>query len=235
MSTPEEWFKSLPPVTRTYFIAALATTLLVQFHVISARLLYLDFELILYKFNFWRLITCFLFFGTFSLPFIFTMIMLIQNFRSAESEYFTGTRGLAEFIHLILIGMLGTYAVSYLWAPMPFPGDVLVYMVLYVWSRKQPMRDTIFYGFKFKAWHFPFVLLALGYLLGASPYQSIVGILIGHVYHFATDLVPLRYNKTVLACPQMLYAIVEKNFGGGASVPARATFRNFGGGHRMGE
>lgn len=233
MSTPEEWFKRLPPVTRTYFISAVITTFLVQFHVVSARLLYLDFELIFYKFHFWRLVTCFLFFGTFSLPFIFTMVMLVQNFRSAESEYFTGTRGLAEFIHLILIGMLGTYMVSYLWAPMPFPGDVLMFMVMYVWSRKQPMRDTIIYGFKFKAWHVPYVLLIFSFLLGASPYQSIVGILIGHVYHFAVDLVPIRYNKTVLVCPEILYSIVDKHFGAGASVPPRAAFRGLGGGHRM--
>lgn len=232
MSTPEEWFRKLPPITRTYLVAAVTTTFLVQFKIVSAYLLYLDFNLIFYKFNFWRLITCFLFFGTFSLPFIFTMVMLVQNFRSAETQYFSGSRGMAEFIHLLLFGMIGTYLIHAFWSPLPFPGDVLMFLVMYVWSRKQPMSGTVIYGFMFKAWHVPFLFLAFNYLLGASPYQSIVGILLGHLYHFMTDIVPLRYKRNVLTCPQLLYDIVNKYYDNTNAQP-RPAFRSLGQGHRM--
>lgn len=76
MSTPEDWYKSQPPITRCgallafrmllsqqhcslrwiycsryYFTAALATTVLVSLNVLDVRLLILDFDLVFGKFQ----------------------------------------------------------------------------------------------------------------------------------------------------------------------------------------
>ena len=48
-------------------------------------------------------------------------------------------------------------------------------MILYIWSRKDPYRQVVFYGFAFQAWHTPFLFLVLSMLLGANPVLDIVG------------------------------------------------------------
>ncbi len=76
MSDPAEWYRSLPPFTKGYFTASVATTLLSTLGVISPYYLYLDFDLVIGKFQLWRLLANFLFFGKFSMPFVFAIVLL---------------------------------------------------------------------------------------------------------------------------------------------------------------
>ena len=77
--------------------------------------------------------------------------------------------------------------------------------------REQCKRHVVFWGFGFKAWHLPFVLLAFGVLLGANPMLDILGILVGHLYHFLSDILPnTHYRYDILKCPQWLYKIFDE-------------------------
>ena len=61
--SPEDWFRSLPPITRTYLLLALGTTAGVSFGIIrNVMTLLLSMDLVWYKFEVWRLLTCFCFF-----------------------------------------------------------------------------------------------------------------------------------------------------------------------------
>ncbi|CAE7557774.1 DER1.1, partial [Symbiodinium sp. KB8] len=51
MSSPQEWYNSLPPVTRIYMTAAVATTSLVSFGMLSPFTLHLDTSLLFSKFQ----------------------------------------------------------------------------------------------------------------------------------------------------------------------------------------
>ncbi len=230
MSTPEEWYRGLPLVTKVYFTAAVATTILTSLGVVSPMLLYLDFDKILYKFNFWRLVTSFLYFGSFGLPFVFSIVMLVRTFQDIEKVYYNGSRGRAEFIMCVAFGMVGCYLVHALWMPSPFPGSILIFYIMYIWSRKSPMQPLTMYGFAFKAWHLPFVFMLIHVLMGSSPMIALAGILVGHTYHFLMDIVPAKYGKTYLWCPSFLYNFVEQ-WSTGAPVPVQAFAR--GQGHRL--
>lgn len=50
-NTPQEWFKTLPPVTKAYLTIAVLTTALVSFNFLSPFALYLDWRLIYHKFE----------------------------------------------------------------------------------------------------------------------------------------------------------------------------------------
>jgi len=208
MASPEAWFKSLPVITKTYFISVVATTLLCFFGVISPMLLYFDFNLVIFKFQIWRILTCFMFFGKFSMNWVFWMFMLVRYFSYLENDYYQGVRGTADFTYLVSFGMLCMLLISYFWQ-LPFLGAPLVNMCLYIWSRKQPHRQVNFWGFGFQAWHLPFVLLVFGILMGSSPVLGIVGILVGHLFHYLKDIVPTVYQVTLLNTPQFVYKIFE--------------------------
>jgi len=49
--------------------------------------------------------------------------------------------------------------IAYFWPFLYITGPSLVFMVLYVWSRKQPHEGVVFFGFQIQRWHFPFILL----------------------------------------------------------------------------
>merc|ERR1712048_949634 len=73
-----------------------------------------------------------------------------------------------------------------------------------------PYIDVTFWGFQFKAWHLPFVLLLFTFVMGNSPVLDIFGILVGHLYHFLMDIVPRVYNKELISCPQFLYKLFDQ-------------------------
>ena len=72
----EEQFNAIPKITRCYIVLAVATTACVSLGFLSPMQLYLDFGLIWNKFQIWRLFTCFIFFGKFSMSFLFQLYIL---------------------------------------------------------------------------------------------------------------------------------------------------------------
>ena len=210
MKTPDQWYRELPPFTRYYFTAIIATTLLVTFNIVSTQLLYLDFEFITTEWQIWRLFTCFFFMGKLSFNFIFAISMLINYMGSLEKEYYSGTAGRANMLVMLTFAVVSIYLVHVFMMPLYFPTAVITLFIGYVWSRKQPMRPIAFYGFAFKAWHLPFLLLVLDLLFGNSLIPGIVGIFIGHTYHFLMDVVPKRYGWFLLRTPEFVYKMMEK-------------------------
>lgn len=229
MSSPEEWFKTLPVVTKVYFVLAVGTTALVSFGMLDPFILYLDFKLVFERFQIWRLFTNFIFFGKFGMPWVFQMFILVRYFKMLEEQYFPGVRGTAEFITLCTFGASVMITIAYFWQGLLFLGPGLVFMCLYVWSRKDPMRQVSFWGFTFKAWHFPFVLMIFSVIIGSSPILDVVGILVGHMYHFLVDKVPREYGHTLLKTPVWVYRLFEEQT---IRRPGAAWQR--GGGHRLG-
>lgn len=228
--TPEQWYGSMPVLTKVYFTVALAATILATFNMLNPYYLYLDFDLVTRKFQLWRLITNFCFFGKFSMPFIFKMFLLTRSMMNLEAGHFFGSSAAtAEMAFLMLFGATFMIAFSYFW-PFPFLGMSLIFMVLYVWSRKEPYTVVTFWGFAFQAWQYPFVLMVLGILLGGNPVLDILGIVIGHIFHFLTDVFPRQYGSVILKTPQFMYDLFERN-----RVHARASGWQRSTGHRLDE
>lgn len=208
MSSPEEWFRNLPKVTKVYFCAAVVSTLLTTFKLLTPAHYYLDFDLVFFKLHIWRLITNFLFFGGFGMPFVINIVILVQTFNRLESEYYTGARGLAEFIYMLAFCVVALLCLGFV-LNMYFLSFSLVAAATYIWSRKDPRREIMFYGFKLQAWVYPFVFMAVNTLMGGSWWNDLMGIVVGHLYHFLADVVPEQYNTRLLATPQFLYDYFE--------------------------
>ncbi|RHY07464.1 hypothetical protein DYB36_006558 [Aphanomyces astaci] len=76
MNDPLEWYYEIPIISRLYLTGAFLTTVACALELISPFSLYFNFNLIFYRGQVWRLVTNFLFFGLFSLDFIFHMYFL---------------------------------------------------------------------------------------------------------------------------------------------------------------
>lgn len=217
MSSPQEWYSSLPPVSRVWITAAIVTALAGRFAVLDPRLLAFNWPLIWEKFHIWRLPLNFLFFGTPSFPWLINMIMLGRYAPALEDNPYPSGGGahrgnIADFVYMLLFGAIVLLFAGW-WMGMYFMSFSLFFMVIYVWSRRHPEEFTSFYGFRFKASYLPWVLVGFSFIVGDDPIRDILGIAAGHLYYFLQEVLPtadtpLKGYK-LLQTPQWLYNLLH--------------------------
>jgi Derlin-2/3 len=85
---------------------------------------------------------------------------------------------------------------------LPFLSHSLVIMILYIWSRRNPHERLRLFGlFTIGAGYLSYVLLGLSILVGGSIIVDLLGILVGHIYFFLTDIIPEEYDIQILKTP----------------------------------
>eukprot|EP01123_Difflugia_compressa_P013970 TRINITY_DN681_c1_g2_i1.p1 TRINITY_DN681_c1_g2~~TRINITY_DN681_c1_g2_i1.p1 ORF type:complete len:256 (+),score=27.59 TRINITY_DN681_c1_g2_i1:51-770(+) len=202
MSDLENWWKSLPPVTKWLFTASFATTIAANFGLIPASWLVLDFYRLYRNFEIWRLVTPFIYHGRLGFPFLMNMMFLVRYGSSVEKDCFMNET--ADYLWMIIIGGLLLLLPGY-FVPLPILGISLIMMIIYYWARKNPdIGMSFFFGLRFKAIYLPFVLIGFRILLGGTPISEIFGVLVGHIYYFLVDLVPLTHQRRIISTPQFL-------------------------------
>lgn len=118
--------------------------------------------------------------------------------------------------------------------------------MVYVWSKNFRDANVSFFGlFTVKAFYMPFVLMGMDVLLGNSHIPHILGIFVGHAYHFLHDLYPITSGHNPLATPVRLkrlcadWGLGRPPVAGTAAASAAAAdpgFRAFAGrGQRLGQ
>ncbi|GAB5033861.1 derlin-like protein [Nannochloropsis oceanica] len=210
-NSPEEWFKSLPPITRAYLIAAFFSTIFSHFGIVSPRKLIWDWEG-LKNFQLWRLITPFTFFGGLGMPFVMQLFMLVQySSRYEISPFNTGGGGGSSDYAMMLIFGAGALHILNLYMGKMVLGSCLVMMITYVWSCREPHSMVSFWGFTLEAMYLPWALTALQFLMNGQQGLSdpLMGIAVGHVYFFLIDTLPVEYDWDVLKTPNFLVDAFE--------------------------
>eukprot|EP01041_Mallomonas_annulata_P005198 gene5198-10397_t len=191
---PTRWFFEIPIVTRLYLCAAVATTTACFLDFVSPLTLYYNYELIFSKGQYWRVLTSFLFFGTFSLDFLFHMYFLVRYSRLLEEGFFRGRT--ADFLFMLLFGssiMIILGCVIPAFSKIKFLGHPLAFMMVYVWGRcpENANARMSFLGlFVFNAPYLAWVLLLFSLFLGNPVETDIVGIIPGHLYYFFEFVYP---------------------------------------------
>jgi len=223
---PEEWYRSLPKVTRGYLTVSFVATLVTQLELLSPVLLYLDFDLVLGKLELWRILTNFCFFGKFSLPFVFSMFFLVRYGKELEEKRF-GTRA-ADFLWCLAICGLMMIGIAYFLGNQPFLASSMLSVIVYLWSREFAEQTLSMFGlFNVQAFYFPWVLCAIRVLMGGSPVPDLIGIFAGHVYYFLEDVQGIR-----LQAPLFLSDTLDAPATGAARAAQQN--RNAFGGHNWG-
>lgn len=206
---PWIWYNEIPVISRVYLTLAFLTTSLCALDVISPFSLYYNFGLIFQRGQIWRLLTTFIYFGNFSLDFLFHMYFLVRYSRMLEEGDFRGRT--ADFALMLIFGaalMLGVGP----FVRVHFLGSSLTFMMVYVWGRRNEHVRMNFLGLiPFTAPYLPWVLLTFSVLLGNPPTIDAIGIAVGHLYYFLEFIFPevarLRgwRMRKVLITPNVLH------------------------------
>ncbi|XP_051525400.1 derlin-2-like isoform X2 [Myxocyprinus asiaticus] len=179
-----------------------------QLEFITPFQLYFNPDLILRRYQVWRLITNFLFFGPLGFSFLFNMIFLYRYCRMLEEGSFRGRT--ADFVYMFLFG--GVLMTLFgLFANLFFLGQAFTIMLVYVWSRRNPYVRMNFFGLlNFQAPFLPWVLMGFSLLLGNSIVIDLLGIGVGHIYYFLEDVFPNQPGgRKLLATPGIFRAIFD--------------------------
>ncbi|XP_057294299.1 derlin-2-like [Hydractinia symbiolongicarpus] len=204
----QEYFQ-IPVVTRIYTTACFFTTSAVQLDLVTPFQLYFNPELIFRQYQVWRLVTNFLFFGTFGFNFLFNMIFTYRYCRMLEEGSFRGRT--LDFVLMFLFGGFLMTIIA-IFVNLVFLGQAFTIMLVYIWSRRNPYVRMNFFGLmNFQAPYLPWVLLGFSLLLGNSVVVDLMGIAVGHVYYFLEDVFPQQPGGfRLLAVPESIKRIFER-------------------------
>ncbi|GAV85912.1 DER1 domain-containing protein [Cephalotus follicularis] len=210
MSSPAEFYNSLPPVSKAYGTICLLATTALQFGLYNPLHIALIYRLAISHFQVWRLITNFFFLGKFSINFGIRLLMIARYGVQLEQGPFQGRT--ADFLWMMIFGALSLLVLSAI--PIfysPFLGISLVFMLLYVWSREFPNAQINIYGLvTLKAFYLPWAMLALDVIFGSPLMPDLLGIIAGHLYYFLTVLHPLATGRTLLKTPKWVHKVVAR-------------------------
>ncbi|XP_015899477.3 derlin-1 [Ziziphus jujuba] len=210
MSSPAEYYQSLPPISKAYGTLCLLATTVVQLGLCDYASIALIHQLVFSRFQVWRLITNFFFLGNFSINFGIRLLMIARYGVQLERGPFD--RRTADFLWMMIFGALTLLVFSVI--PIfrfPFLGISLVFMLLYVWSREFPNAIINIYGLvSLKAFYLPWAMFALDVIFGSPVLPDLLGIIAGHLYYFLTVLHPLAGGKNILKTPMWVQKIVAR-------------------------
>lgn len=210
MSSPGEYYNSLPPVSKAYGTICLLTTAACQLGLLKAPDIALLYPLIFKHFQIWRLLTSFFFLGNFSINFGIRLLMIARYGVQLEKGPFE--KRTADFLWMMIFGaltLLALSAVPQLWNP--FLGVSLVFMLLFVWSREYPNAQINIYGLvTLKAFYLPWAMLALDVVFGSPLVPDFMGIIAGHLYYFLTVVHPRTGGRNILKTPIWVHRLVAR-------------------------
>jgi len=178
-----------PPVTRGFILSSVALASLCSLEVISPYSLYLNWQLILREGEIWRLLTSFLFFGNFSIPFFWNLYVLVFYCSSLEEMAFRGRT--ADFLYMLIVGAAMLLLATYFFGSSFFMSNAVIDLMTYVWGRRNSNTMMHFVFFAVRAVYLPWALAFVSWLMNGSLQDHLMGIAVGHIYYFFEDVYPL--------------------------------------------
>ncbi|TMW60847.1 hypothetical protein Poli38472_000889 [Pythium oligandrum] len=197
----EGWYYALPQITRFYLTVCFLSTALSTLGFVNPRSLYLSFDLVWERFQLWRLPTCFMYLGGFGFPFLM-QLMILSNYSSRleEDPFPSGGGPTADYAFMIFFGACILWIIAF-FMELPFLGPSLIFMIVYVWSRRNPTAPVAIWGFQFQGLYLPWALIAFTVLMGGNPMMDIFGVIAGHMYYFLLEVLPNTKGWNLLQTP----------------------------------
>lgn len=212
-SVGEMWTKT-PPVTQIYIGGSIILSLMV-FTLnknVWPEYLNLDWKKVLTRMELWRPFTAFLFFGPLGMNYLLTIHFVWTYMSQLEKLNFKAPEDFFVLITFGAVTLLPLY--SLLGLSTKFLGHNLSTYLVYIWARLFEGTDVnVMDLFLLRAEVLPWFFCAQTFILeGEVPFADLLGIVVGHLYHylkkrnlltappvvksfFSTDAMKLKYAK----------------------------------------
>jgi len=219
MTSIVDMWKKTPPITQGYIGSSVALTLL-AFAINKnswPALLNLEWKSVFMGFQWWRPITAFLFFGPFGVNYLLTIHFVWTYMAQLEKLNYKNPE---EFFVMICFGAVSLLAGYTILGLSPkFLGHNLSTYLVYIWARIFEGTDVnVMDLFFLKAELLPWFFSAQTAILeGELPFADLLGIVVGHLYHYLTKqkyLVAPNFIKSIFSRETVLarYAQFKEDF-----------------------
>ncbi|TNN02249.1 derlin-1 [Takifugu flavidus] len=223
MSDIQDWFRSIPIITRSWFSASVALPLIGILGLVDFRNFLLFPDLVFNRFQIWRPLTATFFFPT-GFQYLINLYFLYHYSTRLETGSFDGRP--ADYVFMLLFNWI-CIVISAMLINMRLLMIPMIMSVLYVWA--QLNKDTIvtfWFGTQFKAHYLPWVILMFNFVIGGSFLNELTGNLVGHLYYFLMFKYPIDFGgQAFLSTPDILYRYFPNRRGGVAGIGVPPTRR----------
>lgn len=204
----DAWYSALPPVSKVILTSAFCMAIATTTGLAMGSTFVLDWGLVWGRFQLWRVVSCFMFLGPFSMPFLFNFIFVTHYFPQLEKEFNGKT---AHFLWILMFAGVSFMVINYLlfhngMGVLCLP---LVFFVVYVFCRRHAEQKASVFGlFTVPLGLWPWFLLFLTALMGGSVVPQFLGMCVGHVYYFLDELYPKTRGGTLFEPPELFLRLI---------------------------
>ena len=200
-----EYLKNFPPITRSFLIISLSINILCFLGFVKPIHLFLNFELIIYNFNIWRLFSHSFFFGQIGIKSFFYIFFFSRYSKALESYSFQGRK--EDYFFLFLFGNSVLLLLKLFVPEAQFLGPALTNMIVYLWSKKNAQQQiNLINILHIRGSSLPLILLLSSLFLKQKTLKfDIMGIIAGHIYYYLEEVYPrLSGGQKIIKTPSYL-------------------------------
>lgn len=211
--------RSSSPITLIYLFSTGIVTILSNYKEYDLlNYMKLDYNKIFNHYEFWRLITTFLYIGKPNPQLIFNYYLYYKRMKSTEKR-FTKNKKLAEFIMMLIYLMILTHISNFIgyiifkFKPNSFLANKLMFALILINSKRNPDKFFKFYFVRIPNKFVPYFLFSIRTLKTRKYLKNIINFFPGLAYYYLKDVIPtININYDILVTPKFLEDFSKKYF-----------------------
>lgn len=195
--------KDYPIITRFYLIISITVNILCFAQVIKPMHLFLNFELIIYHLNVWRIFSHIFFFGQIGIKAFFYIFFFSRYSKALEMYSFQGKK--ENYLYLLFFGNSIMVLFKIFIYEAQFLGPAITNMIVYLWGKKNAQQQiNLINVLHIRGSSLPFVLTLSSLLLKQKTLKlDLLGIIAGHLFYYLEEIYPrLIGGQKILKTPR---------------------------------
>jgi Derlin-2/3 len=204
--------KDFPPITRMYLILSILANIMCFAQIIKPIHLFLNFQLIIFHYNFWRLFSHAFFFGQIGIKAFFYIFFFSRYSKALEMYSFQGKK--ENYLYLLIFGNSIMVLFKLFIYEAQFLGPAITNMIVYLWGKKNAQQQINLVNIlHIRGSSLPFVLTLSSLAMKQKTLKlDLLGIIAGHLYYYLEEIYPrLIGGQKVLRTPGFFFLFSPKN------------------------
>lgn len=203
--------KDFPPITRMYLILSILANIMCFAQIIKPIHLFLNFQLIIFHFNFWRLFSHAFFFGQIGIKAFFYIFFFSRYSKALEMYSFQGKK--ENYLYLLIFGNSIMILFKLFIYEAQFLGPAITNMIVYLWGKKNAQQQINLVNIlHIRGSSLPFVLTLSSLAMKQKTLKlDLLGIIAGHLYYYLEEIYPrLIGGQKILHAPGFFFLFFPK-------------------------